>query len=156
MNINELIANVKKKLELNINIQNILIEDKTFLHKNHKSHDPKKFHLKIKIYSNELKALNKIEEIYRKYDVVKKKHNIRNGFLLITVGNYGFLIEPVWFWPDSRLKMYDTVMRKDHLNTLSSFDSDKEGRRIVQNMRDDLSQLFITGLYLLQVFSLFY
>ena len=46
MNINELIANVKKKLELNINIQNILIEDKTFLHKNHKSHDPEKFHLK--------------------------------------------------------------------------------------------------------------
>ena len=94
-------------------------------------------------HSQAVEALNKIEEIYSKYDAVKKEHNIRNGFLLITVGNYGFLIEPVWFWPDSRLKMYDTVMRKDHLNTLSSFDSDKEGRRIVQNMRDELSQLFI-------------
>jgi FAD/FMN-containing dehydrogenase len=94
-------------------------------------------------HSQAVEALNKIEEIYRKYDAVKKEHNIRNGFLLITVGNYGFLIEPVWFWPDSRLKMYDTVIRKDHLNTLSSFDSDKEGRRIVQSMRDELSQLFI-------------
>ena len=43
MNINDLIANVKKKLKQNINIENILIEDKTFLHKNHAGHDQKKF-----------------------------------------------------------------------------------------------------------------
>ena len=42
MNINELIANVKNKLEQNIDIQKILIEDKTFLHRNHKGHDKKK------------------------------------------------------------------------------------------------------------------
>ena len=73
MNINELIANVKKKLELNIKIQNIIIEDKTFLHKNHKSHDPKKFHLKIKIYSNELKALNKIESSKKVYKILDEE-----------------------------------------------------------------------------------
>tara|TARA_B100000963_G_scaffold345910_1_gene350542 strand:+ start:367 stop:627 length:261 start_codon:yes stop_codon:yes gene_type:complete len=77
MNINELIANVKKKLEENINIQNILIEDKTFLHKNHIGHDHKKFHLKIKIFSKELKALNRIEsnkKVYRILDHEMKKH----------------------------------------------------------------------------------
>ena len=49
MNINELIVNVKKKLKKNINIENILIEDKTFLHKNHAGHENDKFHLKIRI-----------------------------------------------------------------------------------------------------------
>ncbi len=61
MNIDELITNVKKKIKKNINIENILIEDKTFLHKNHSGHESNKFHLKITIKSEELKKLNKIE-----------------------------------------------------------------------------------------------
>ena len=61
MNINELIAIVKNKLESNINIENIKIEDKTFLHKNHKGNQKGKFHLKITIKSQELKKINKIQ-----------------------------------------------------------------------------------------------
>ena len=77
MNIDELIVNVKKKLKKNINIENILIEDKTFLHKNHTGHESDKFHLKISIVSNELKELNKIEsnkKIYKILDEELKKH----------------------------------------------------------------------------------
>tara|TARA_Y100000591_G_scaffold128136_1_gene109728 strand:+ start:106 stop:366 length:261 start_codon:yes stop_codon:yes gene_type:complete len=77
MNINELIVNVKKKLKKNINIENILIEDKTFLHKNHPGHESNKFHLKISIESNELKKLNKIEsnkKIYKLLDTELKNH----------------------------------------------------------------------------------
>ena len=77
MNINELIENVKKKLKKNIDIKNILIEDKTFLHKNHPGHENNKFHLKISIESDELKKLNKIEsnkKIYRILNEELKKH----------------------------------------------------------------------------------
>ncbi len=35
MNINELIAIVKKKIESEIVVENIFIEDKSFLHKKH-------------------------------------------------------------------------------------------------------------------------
>tara|TARA_X000000950_G_scaffold266973_1_gene343010 strand:+ start:58 stop:318 length:261 start_codon:yes stop_codon:yes gene_type:complete len=77
MNIEKLIANVKKKIKKNIEIENILIEDKTFLHKNHSTHESNKFHLKISIESNELKRLNKIEsnkKIYKLLDEELKKH----------------------------------------------------------------------------------
>ena len=77
MNIDELIVNVKKKLKKNINIENILIEDKTFLHKSHAGHDNNRFHLKISIESDELKKLNKIEsnkKIYKILDEELKKH----------------------------------------------------------------------------------
>ena len=77
MNIDELIINVKKKLKKNINIENILIEDKTFLHKNHKGHENNKFHLKITIESEELMKLNKIEsnkKIYKILDLELKNH----------------------------------------------------------------------------------
>ena len=77
MNIDELIASVKKKLKKNINIENIFIEDKTFLHKNHPGHESNKFHLKISIESDELKKLNKIEsnkKIYKILDEELKNH----------------------------------------------------------------------------------
>ena len=77
MNIDELITNVKKKIKKNINIENILIEDKTFLHKNHPGHESNKFHLKITIKSEELKKLNKIEsnkKIYIMLEVELKNH----------------------------------------------------------------------------------
>ena len=77
MNIDELIINVKKKIKKNINIENILIEDKTFLHKNHPGHESDKFHLKITIKSEELKKLNKIEsnkKIYKILEVELKNH----------------------------------------------------------------------------------
>ena len=73
MNINELITNVKKKIKKNINIENILIEDKTFLHKNHLGHESNKFHLKITIESEELKKLNKIESNKKIYKVLDKE-----------------------------------------------------------------------------------
>ena len=77
MNIDELITNVKKKIKKNINIQNIFIEDKTFLHKNHPGNESNKFHLKITIESEELKELNKIEsnkKIYKILDGELKNH----------------------------------------------------------------------------------
>ena len=52
MNINQLILIVEKKINKNILLESINIEDKTFLHKNHKGYDPKKFHIKLIIKSS--------------------------------------------------------------------------------------------------------
>ena len=73
MNINELIANIKNKLNKNINIETILIEDKTFLHKNHSGHDKNRFHLKISIRSRELKCLSKIESNKKIYKILNEE-----------------------------------------------------------------------------------
>ena len=82
MNINELISIVKKKLEENIVIENIIIEDKSFLHKNHAGNQKDKFHLKITLKSNDLKKFTRIEQnkkIYKILDVELKEfiHSIQ-------------------------------------------------------------------------------
>ena len=61
MNINILIANIKKKLLEQIKIESINIEDKSFLHKNHPGNQKGKFHLKITLKSLELKNMSKIK-----------------------------------------------------------------------------------------------
>ncbi|MDA9956855.1 BolA family transcriptional regulator [Candidatus Pelagibacter sp.] len=73
MDINELIAIVKKKLQDQVNIQDINIEDKSFLHKNHAGNQKGKFHLKINIQSMELKKLNRIESTKIIYRILDKE-----------------------------------------------------------------------------------
>ena len=73
MDINDLIAIVKKKLQNQINIEDIQIEDKSFLHKNHAGNQEGKFHLKISLISNELKTMNKIESNKKIYKILDKE-----------------------------------------------------------------------------------
>ena len=76
MDINELISTVKKKIRDNISLEKIDVEDKTFLHKNHESHEIGKFHLKLIITSLELKKMSKIESTKRIYNVLEKELKI--------------------------------------------------------------------------------
>ena len=71
MNINELIKIVKKKLENNIIIQDLKIEDKSFLHKKHKNNQNDKFHLKITLKSRELIKMNKVDATKKIYNILK-------------------------------------------------------------------------------------
>ena len=73
MDINNLIAIVKKKLNNEIVIEKIEVEDKSFLHKNHSGHQEGKFHLKLIICSNELRKLNKIKSNKKIYKVLDEE-----------------------------------------------------------------------------------
>ena len=73
MNINELIAIVKRKLLDEIAIQKIDIEDKSFLHKHHSGNQQGKFHLKLIIKSIELKKISQVESYKKIYKVLDKE-----------------------------------------------------------------------------------
>ena len=73
MDINELIAIVKKKLQSQINIENIIIEDKSFLHKKQKGNQKGKFNLKINIKSKELKEMGKIENNKKIFKILEEE-----------------------------------------------------------------------------------
>ena len=80
MNINDLIAIVKKKLNDKIIIEKIEIQDKSYLHKNHSGHQDGRFHLKLIINSKELKMLSAIERNKRVYKILDEeiKKNIHS------------------------------------------------------------------------------
>ena len=69
MELNNLIKNIKTKLLESSFVEKVIIEDKTYLHIKHLSHDKNKFHLKLTISSKELKKMSKL-------DATKKIHNI--------------------------------------------------------------------------------
>jgi BolA protein len=61
MDINQLSTIVKKKILEHRIIKSVEVEDKSFLHKDHKSNEKGKFHIKLIIKSEELNKKNKIE-----------------------------------------------------------------------------------------------
>jgi len=61
MEINKLISLIEEKIKKNFKIDEINIEDKSFLHKKHKNFDEKKFHIKLTINSQELKKDSLLE-----------------------------------------------------------------------------------------------
>ena len=73
MDINQLIAIVKKKLQDQIIIESIKIEDKSFLHKNHIGNEEGKFHIKISLISGQLNKMSKIESNKKIYKILSKE-----------------------------------------------------------------------------------
>ena len=77
MNIKQLIKIVEIKLKKSIQIGYLKIEDKSYLHKNHKTNEKGKFHLKLTIESKELNKLSKVNSmriIYKILDEELKKY----------------------------------------------------------------------------------
>ena len=73
MDINILISIIKEKITKNISYENLKIEDKSFLHKNHPGNDNNKFHIKLSIQSEELKKIGRIESNKKIYKVLKEE-----------------------------------------------------------------------------------
>ena len=71
MDINQLIAIVKNKIEKEIRVESIRIEDKSYIHKNHSGNIDGKYHLKISIKSEELKKMRKIESNKKIYKILQ-------------------------------------------------------------------------------------
>ena len=77
MDINQLSEIVKKKILDNELIEDVELEDKSFLHKNHKTNNPNKFHIKLKIKSEKLKNMSRIDSnkfIFRLLDKEMKNY----------------------------------------------------------------------------------
>ena len=80
MDINQLSGIVKKKILAHKIIESVEIEDKSYLHKNHKSKEAGKFHLKITIRSTVLKNKSRIDSNKFIFKIIDKelKENIHS------------------------------------------------------------------------------
>ena len=71
MNINDLNDTIKKKISKQLVVDEILIEDKTYLHLKHKNFQKNKFHIKLFIKSKELSNMSKINSTKKIYKIIK-------------------------------------------------------------------------------------
>ena len=87
-------------------------------------------------------AYKGIDEIVAKHQALIEKHEILVGHLFALIANNGFVLEPVFFWPDEIAEIHQYAVEKDHLARLKRFPKNQEAREAVEILRKEMLELF--------------
>ena len=87
-------------------------------------------------------AYKGIDAIVAKHQVLIEKHGILVGHLFALIANNGFVLEPVFFWPDEITEIHKHAVENDHLSRLKSFPRNEKAREVVETMRKEMLELF--------------
>lgn len=89
-----------------------------------------------------LATLNAIVALYAEHADAMERLDIGAGYLFMTAGATGFLIEPVFFWPDAMTAIHERSLEPGHLAKLTRFPANAEARALVETLRARLIALF--------------
>jgi FAD/FMN-containing dehydrogenase len=64
------------------------------------------------------------------------------GYMFLTVGTTGFLIEPVFYWPDAQDALHKASVEPAHLARLTDFPAAPEARALVERLRAEVVAIF--------------
>lgn len=91
------------------------------------------------------RARETIEAIIALYDAhaaAMERHGVGAGYMFLTVGTTGFLIEPVFFWPEPHGALHKASVEPAHYARLKEFDLDPEARALVELLRAEIIAIF--------------
>ena len=93
-------------------------------------------------HSRAPKLMKAVHDFFDANEARLEKHGIEWGYLLSTVAQQTFLMEPVFFWEDSRHLYHDRYLEDDYLAKLKKFPTDEAARQTVVELRKGLAALF--------------
>jgi len=80
-----------------------------------------------------------LEAVHARHREESEGLGIEHGYLLCIVGDRAILIEPVLYWPDSRLLFHERVLDPDYLGRLPRFEENLPARQAVDRLRRELA-----------------
>ena len=94
---------------------------------------------------NHSRALETIQTIIALYDAnaaEMEKLNVGAGYMFVAAGSTGFLIEPVFFWPDAYDLLHENAVEPAHLAKLTRFPVNPPARALVERLRAEIIAIF--------------
>jgi len=71
-----------------------------------------------------------------------KKHEIETGYLITTLSTNGFLIEPVFIWPDELFPIHEATVEASTLKHAKPYGVREEGNKLVADTRAAVIDIF--------------
>lgn len=93
-------------------------------------------------HSRSIETMRAIQAIATEHEQTREALGVGFGFLCLTVGRGGFLIEPVFFWPDAASAIHRAYVEPDHLARLKTFPANAAARALVETMRAQIIASF--------------
>lgn len=72
-------------------------------------------------HSRALATIDGFTRLFEEHAAEMEQHSIGAGYLFLTVGTTGFLIEPCFYWPDELHTLHRTSIEPGHLAKLQDF-----------------------------------
>lgn len=86
-------------------------------------------------HSRALPAVEAVAALYEGHADEMERLGVGAGYMFLTAGTTGFLIEPVFFWPDAREALHRHAVEPAHLARLADHDPNPEARALVERLR---------------------
>lgn len=93
-------------------------------------------------HSNAVADYQAIKELFAQHQDEFDKYQIEVGFLYAVVSSNGFVLEPVFFWPDATTEIHAHSVEPDHFKKLRRFPEDLAARECVAQVRREFAALF--------------
>ncbi|MEO1169182.1 MAG: FAD-binding oxidoreductase [Pseudomonadota bacterium] len=93
-------------------------------------------------HSRALATIDAITALFESRSAEMERLGVGAGYLVMTVGRTGFLIEPVFYWPDQMEDMHRRSVEPDHLAKLKGFPANAEARALVETLRRGVIDIF--------------
>ncbi len=93
-------------------------------------------------HSRAPKLMKAVHDFFEQHNDLVEKHGIEWGYLLCTVAQQTFLMEPVFFWEDARHLYHERYLEDDYVAKLKVFPKDEAARAAVTELRKGLAALF--------------
>lgn len=94
-------------------------------------------------HSQACETIDKIQELFRQNRETLEKYNIDTGYLLCTVGNTTFLVEPVFFWPDELNEVHRRNVEPDVFDGFTPVPANPEARSEAERIRNEVRNIFL-------------
>ncbi|MFT5995420.1 MAG: FAD/FMN-containing dehydrogenase [Gammaproteobacteria bacterium] len=92
-------------------------------------------------HSRILEAYLAVEALFDRHREKSEKLGIGIGYLFATVSTNGFILEPVFFWPDEINEIHKASVEAKHLTKLKGFPANLQAREMVAVLRGELIEL---------------
>jgi glycolate oxidase len=82
------------------------------------------------------------QAVFAQHAAAIEAHGIGTGFLVATVSTHVFVLEPVFFWPDSLHELHRVSIDADYLRNIRGFGENLEARAAVTRMKAELGTVY--------------
>jgi FAD/FMN-containing dehydrogenase len=93
-------------------------------------------------HSKAADCVHRIEEMLAQHKADIDKLQVGTGYLFATVGITGFVVEPVFFWPDEITEIHRHYVEADYLDKLAGYGPNPEARELVMTLRASMIDIF--------------
>ena len=93
-------------------------------------------------HSQALPVIEAITALFEAHAAAMERLEVGAGYMFLTVATTGFLIEPVFYWPDALSEIHRRSVEPAHFARLTRFPANPEARALVATLRQGVIGIF--------------